>query len=160
MSLEDQIRVFFKGAIKSPILIGVGNSLRGDDAVGLTVIEEFESLKPSKTITIRAETAPEAYLTKVTNINPSHVIFIDAANLGCSPGDAKLMSVNNVLGASLSTHTLPLTLFMNYLQTKLKTKIMLLGIQPLTIELGSKMTPIVMESAKKISLLLFKILEN
>jgi hydrogenase 3 maturation protease len=160
MSLEDQIRTFFKGNEKRPILIGVGNSLRGDDAVGLTVIEKFESLKPSKTITIKAETAPEAYLAKVTDYKPSHVMFIDAANLGSFPGDAKLISVNHVLGASLSTHTLPLTLFINYLQTELDTKIMLLGIQPLTIELGSKMTPIVMESAQKISLLLFEILEN
>ena len=160
MSLEDQIRTFFKGDEKRPILIGVGNSLRGDDAVGLTVIDEFESLKPSKTITIKAETYPEAYLTKVTNNKPSHVMFIDAANLGYSPGDAKLISVNYVLGGSLSTHKLPLTFFMNYLKTELKTKIILLGIQPLTIELGSKMTPIVFQSAKKISLLLFEILEN
>jgi hydrogenase 3 maturation protease len=160
MSLEDQIRAFFEGNEKRPILIGVGNFLRGDDAVGLIVIEEFESLKPSKTFTIKAETAPEAYMTKVTDYKPTHVMFIDASNLGCSPGDAKLISVNRILGASLSTHTLPLTLFINYLQTEINAKIILLGIQPSTIELGSEMTSIVLDSAKNISLLLFEILEN
>lgn len=160
MSLEDQIKTFFGGNEKRPILLGVGNSMRGDDAVGLAVIESFESMKPSKTITIKTETAPEAYLTEVTAHKPTHVMFIDAANLGSSPGDTKLISVHNILGASLSTHTLPLTLFINYLQTILNVKVILLGIQPATIELGSEMTPIVLESAKTIALLLFKILEK
>jgi hydrogenase 3 maturation protease len=159
MSLESELSEFFKKREKV-IIIGVGNPLRGDDVVGIKVLEYLKTKDLSDIVLLNTETVPEAFTGKVSEYKPTHVLIVDAANFHGEPGDTRLISSSQIGGSAISTHSLPLTIFMTYIEKTLNVKVKLLGIQPKRIEFDSEMTPELKKASKKISEILDKILKE
>ena len=159
MSLEADLAKFFEERGKT-IVIGVGNPLRGDDGVGMKILEYLEDMDLPDVMLLNTETVPEAFTGKVSEYEPTHVLLVDAANFRGEPGDAKLISSAQIGGTAVSTHSLPLTIFITYIEKALNVKVKLLGIQPKRIEFYTEMTPELEEASKKISEILIKILEK
>jgi hydrogenase 3 maturation protease len=132
MSLEQSLRDFFGVGDKRVVVMGVG-SLNGDDKIGPRIIELLNSKPLRDVLLINAESAPESFTGKVEKFNPTHVLIVDAADFHGAPGDTKLISKDEIGGQAISTHTLPLNLFMYYIENSMSLPIIVLGVQPLSI---------------------------
>jgi len=119
---------------RSLAVVGIGSDLRGDDIVGLLVLRELQrALARSRPKTIRllnGGTAPENLTGDIVRFRPSHILLVDAADLGLQPGAATLIESEAAGGMSFSTHVLPLSILADYLKRALPCQIMILGIQP------------------------------
>mgnify|MGYP001470637271 CR=1 FL=1 len=113
---------------KRLVIIGVGNSLRGDDGVGPALVERLQG-KTSATL-IDASDVPENYLGLVAQAQPQVVVIVDAVELGASPGDLALIEAAQLGGAKATTHNTSLAPFVQILQADTGADIFLLAIQP------------------------------
>ena len=160
MSLEEGLREYFGTGEKRIVLVGVGNPIRGDDAVGPRIIELLEPTPMPNVLLLNTESVPEAFTGKVEQFNPTHVLMVDAANFRGAPGETKLISGEQIGGQAISTHSLPLNIFISYIEKSLGIKVLLLGIQPLSIGLGEPMTEPIEAAAKSVAITLYQILSE
>jgi hydrogenase maturation protease len=87
------------------------------------------------------------------------VLLIDAAEMGLSAGNAKLVGTETIPQTSaISSHVLPLRVFCEYLKKTTGAKIALLLIQPKSMELEEGLTPQVQAAAEKIISVLLSLL--
>lgn len=149
-SLETILKKKLKDAEKVA-LIGIGSELRGDDAAGILVAEELQKLKISKLKVFFGGTAPENLTGEIIKYKPTHIIIIDSADTGKDPGSVLLISSEEVGGISFSSHMMPIKMMADYLLRSIKCEIMVIGIQPETLEFGSSVSKEVEKSVKKIS---------
>ena len=124
------------GAKKLAVL-GAGSVLRSDDAAGGMIIEalsrSFEGRKNSSLLLCDGETAPENYSGKIERFAPTHLLVVDAADVGANPGYVVEIDPRDVGGPSFCSHMLPLRIMLEYLQQQTGAQVMLLGIQPKSI---------------------------
>ena len=160
MSLEEGLRAYFGAGERRVVLVGVGNPIRGDDAVGPRVIELLEAKLMDNVLLLNTESVPEAFTGKVEEFNPTHVLMIDAANFKGAPGETKLITGEEIGGQVISTHSLPLNIFISYIEKSLGVTVLLLGIQPLSIGLGEPMTEPVEAAAISMVDTLYQILSE
>lgn len=113
-------------------LVGIGSELFGDDAIGIALVRKLRSRIPMHDRICLLETgpSPENYLSVLRKFSPHLVILIDAAQLGCTPGEIRLIPAELIDGITWSTHTYPLSLLAEYLASQLNCQIFFLGIQP------------------------------
>lgn len=137
MNLQDKI----KG---KTLIIGVGNTLRGDDGLGPFLINQLNG----KIIAdlLDAGEIPESYLGRIIDSQPDTIIVVDAVDMQASPGTIAIVEIEELAKVSWSTHRLSLALFMKYVQENTSSVIFLVGVQPGTTELGRKMTPPIEET--------------
>jgi len=107
---------------------------------------------------LNTETVPEAFTGKVAEHKPTHVLLLDAANFRGELGDVKLIESSKIGGQAISTHSLPLTIFISYIEKTLDVKVLLLGVQPRNTEFYSEMSSEVAETAEEVAALLAKML--
>lgn len=124
------------------LILGVGNRLRGDDAIGCLVIDELKN--ENGLSVIDCGLTPENYIDKVISLKPERIIIIDACNFKSEPGKFKLFSekqIDKISQNLISTHTLPLNLTVTMIKKQLPCKIHLLGVQPEQINFGEGLSP-------------------
>jgi hydrogenase 3 maturation protease len=161
LSLKRELKKNLDGA-KRVAVLGIGSSLRGDDALGLAFIAELKaSLKKERSrIPLKlfsCGVVPENYTGAVKRFKPSLIIIVDALDMAEEPGrisliDGKKKSSN----VSFSTHGLPLNLLIDYLTRSLDCRIISFGIQPESVEFGSSLSKKVNRSVKKLSRLIME----
>ena len=122
------------------VIIGVGNPLRKDDAVGLEVINRLENNVSEHVYLINSETIPENYLEPISDFKPSHILIIDAALMGLEYGMIKFVNDCTISKLPFSTHGLPIQIFCTYLIESTKAKIAMLLIQPKDVSFGEGLT--------------------
>ena len=128
------------------MLLGVGNVLGGDDAVGIYVVRNF---KKDGWITIDCGPVPEDFTGDIKKIKPEMIVIVDAADMGLEPGEIRIIPKERIPNVALSTHGMPLIFFMDYLKDSTK-KIILLGIQVKNTEFGSEMSPEIKRAGDKL----------
>jgi hydrogenase 3 maturation protease len=133
--LTPQLARWLRGSL-DVVILGIGNSVRRDDFVGMVVVRRLERARLSHVHLIETGEVPESYLGVVENTHPTHVLIVDAAEMDAPVGSVKLVSPEKIAGLSLSTHALPLSVVSDYLASMTKAKIALLGIQPKVIGFG------------------------
>lgn len=117
-------------------LVGVGSRLRSDDALGLEIAERVAALALPGVLVTLGDTAPENVTGEIRAHAPTHVLFVDAADLGDQPGTARLVEAADIGGMTSSTHTLPLHVIADYLTRELGCRVMFLGVQPRSVAFG------------------------
>ncbi len=160
MSLEQGLREYFGTEPKRVVIVGVGNPIRGDDAVGPRVIELLEKTPIKDVLPLNTESVPEAFTGKIEQFNPTHVLMVDAANFKGDPGETKLITASQIGGTAVSTHSLPLNIFISYIEKSLGIDVLLLGIQPISIGLGYPMTEPLEAAAVSVANTLYQILSE
>jgi len=156
-------------ASRSVVVLGVGNRLRGDDAIGCLVCDELckeriPGIKDSRSpvpdtgildsstprplsdsaFVLDCGNTPENYIQPVVDRSPERILVVDCCDYGAKPGEFRLFSrpeIEQLSYGLLSTHTLPLTLTIEMLSIATKARIELLGIQPERIEFGTDLSP-------------------
>lgn len=130
-------------------IVGVGSELRGDDVAGLALVRRIRGeLDDPNVLLVEGGTVPENFTSKIKRFKPSLVIFVDAADFGGEPGDMILADRESIVGSSISTHSLPLSLLAEYLEKETGAKPYLLGIQPSATERVEGMSPEVEEAVE------------
>lgn len=122
--------------------MAIGNELRGDDGLGpLFAKKLFEITNDSsKVVVIDGGTVPENFTGSLRKEKPSHVILIDAVEMNGNPGDMKLIEKERISQFNVSTHAMPISFLIKYLETTSSFKIILIGIQPKKLVLGEEIT--------------------
>lgn len=132
---------------RAPVaIVGVGNALRGDDAVGPIVIERLGEVAGARLFD--AGPAPENFLDPITELAPDRILFVDACDFRAAPGEFRVFGMPEIerLSAGLvSTHTLPLTMTAQLFAAG-GARVSLLGIQPRSLEFGSTLSEPVEQS--------------
>lgn len=152
LELKRLLQRKLKSAKKISIL-GVGSEFRADDIAGRFIAEEIKKQIPPKSKKVKVilgETAPENFTGEIIGFKPSHLIILDAADTNTDPGTINIIQPDQVEGVSFSTHMLPLSIMVNYLKETLDCEVLILGIQPRTVEYGAKPSREVMASARQV----------
>ena len=160
MELAEGLRGYFGDGENRVVLVGVGNPMRADDGVGPKVIELLQERPLENVLLINAETVPEAFTGKVEKYKPTHVMLIDAANFRGQVGEARLITGAQIGGQALSTHSLPLTLFISYIEKSVDVPVILLGVQPKTIDFSMRMSREIEEAAVSMADTLYQVLSE
>jgi hydrogenase 3 maturation protease len=150
MSLDRELEKWLKHCRKL-VILGVGNPLRGDDALGLHILRGLEGKVSPNVELIEGETMPENFTEEVERSKPSHVLFVDAAHFGAEPGTTILVPPEKIAGITVSTHAMPLYILAEILSKSINAKVALLGVQPKTVELSEELSPELKEATRKIA---------
>ena len=137
MSFELQLNEFLKGYEKL-LILGVGNELKRDDGVGPFIVDNLD--EKDNVICINARTVPENFTGKIRKEQPSHVIIVDACLMGGEAGDIKIVDKDDFVNIGISTHSMSLSYFVNYLERDNDFKIIFVGIEPETMEFGEELS--------------------
>lgn len=155
---ESSLEEWFSG-VQKVVVAGIGNPFRRDDFIGVDVVRRLKKRVSDKVFLIEAETIPESFMQQITEFKPTHILLIDAAVINQKPGTTKLADTEQLTRTTaISTHTLPLRIFCDYLTQTTKAKIGLLAIQPQDTSFGEGLTTTLKETAKKLANTLTKIL--
>lgn len=139
-------RDIFKG---KTVIVGIGNTLRGDDGFGPALVEKLNGRTPA--VCIDAGTAPENHTGKIARENPDTVIIADAVHLGMEPGKYDILRKDDITKSGFTTHDISPNMFIEYLEKETKADIYMLAVQPESVTFGGKMSDSVKNAVNKIS---------
>ena len=135
-------------------ILGVGNPFRSDDAAGILVAHTLSQREcaadTDHVLILEAGQAPENRTGELRKFNPEAVLIIDAAEMGDAPGMVRWISEDEIDGMSASTHSLPLSMLIDYLKMELDCEVMLLGIQAESNEVGETVSANVLQAVNEI----------
>ncbi len=149
MSFENELKNWL-GACPKLVVLGIGNPLRRDDALGLDILKILEGKVPTSVRLIECQTAPENFTGEIKRLKPSHVLIIDSACFGANPGRARLVPPQEIAGVAVSTHAMPLYMLAEILEKSVGAKVVLLGVQPKIVDFGEGLSPALEGALKKI----------
>lgn len=127
------------------ILLGVGNEMNGDDAIGVYVARKF---KCKNWRAIDCATVPENFIGEIRRNKPEKIVIVDAADMGLKAGEIRRIAKEKISKATFSTHSIPLSLFISHLEKFTNAKIYLIGIQPKSFY--GEMSPEVKKAGEKV----------
>jgi hydrogenase 3 maturation protease len=125
-------------------VLGVGSVLRADDAAGMEIVRILEERLAPEQSCVRlfgGETAPENFCGSIKRFAPTHLLIVDAADVGLFPGQFADICPQDVGGPTYCTHMLPLKIMVDYLVRETGAEVTLLGIQYRTLEFDGEMSP-------------------
>jgi hydrogenase 3 maturation protease len=157
-ALEEGLRRFVSGARRVAVL-GVGNDLRTDDGLGPFIIAGLRIAHPDLMIE-NVGSVPEAFARPLADFGAERVILIDAADMGKPAAHVDLITKERIGSVTISTHSMPLSLLMMYLEQETGGKTVLLGVQPKSIAFGEGLTPDIHEVGQKIISILRRVLKQ
>lgn len=155
-ALRSSLRSYAANRAPRLVIAGVGNDLRGDDRAGLVVVRRIRDLGGDpwpfpECLLVEAQNAPESHAGPIRRFAPDLVLFVDVAWLGLPPGSVKLVPWIETTGLSASTHTFPLHLLASYLNREAGCDVLLLGIQPQSLELGESLSTAVQDATRAVA---------
>ena len=139
--LKGDLKKILNGKV---VILGIGNPLKGDDAVGAELVDRIENL--NNLDCIKCEIHPENYTREIISKNPDTLIIVDAVNINGNPGDVVLLESEQLNDECLDAHRIPLSVLIKYLKNYIKDNIYILGIQPKIISYGSNLSKEILES--------------
>jgi hydrogenase 3 maturation protease len=126
------------------LFVGVGNVLKSDDGVGVQISRHI--VNRSTIFAITVEVSIENYIGKINSMLPDEIVILDCMDLGASPGTCRLLAIEEVEDLTFSTHNISL----GRLRDFFPYPAYVLGIQPLTVAFGDKLSAPVMKTASRI----------
>ncbi|MEW6557379.1 MAG: hydrogenase maturation peptidase HycI [Elusimicrobiota bacterium] len=141
-----------KKLIDSNILvIGIGNTLKGDDGVGTAVIKNLKlKMKNEMIKLLDVGAVPENYTKEIRELKPATIILIDAVEMDEKPGIIKIIDEKEITAGYFTTHNIPLNLFIDYVKEQTKAKIIFIGIQPKSTKFGEPLSAPVKNAVTKL----------
>ncbi|HNR89257.1 MAG TPA: hydrogenase maturation protease [Spirochaetota bacterium] len=143
-------------------IVGIGNYLRSDDAVGLEIVDELKDCARSERVSvINAEDVMESFLGDIRGTGARNVIIIDAVSSVSEPGNVvfgRLDDFDELIGG-YSTHKLALKLACQTLADA-GQRVYLLGIGIMTNEIGVGLSANVRRTADTLAGILAHIIKS
>jgi hydrogenase 3 maturation protease len=140
------------------VVVGIGNTLKGDDGAGSVVARRLRERYPD--VVFDAAQAPENYLAPVRRAEPDAVLLVDAADFGGRPGEVRTAVAGDVEGLMMGTHAAPLSMFMRVLAEETGADMRLVAVQVANTALGAEMTREVAEAVEELVSVLDELLDG
>lgn len=105
-------------------------------------------------------TIPENFTSAIKRENPSHLLMVDAVHMQKQPGQWKIIPPEKIGNYNLSTHSMPLSFLIKYLEITTPSQILLLGIQPERMDFGDQLSQDIKTSIEKFAKILIQILKE
>ncbi|MHC4335325.1 MAG: hydrogenase 3 maturation endopeptidase HyCI [Planctomycetota bacterium] len=117
------------------VIVGIGNTLKGDDAVGPLICEQLRDVDLSAEL-IDAGTVPENYIGKLIRKAPQNLVIIDAIDFAAPAGTIDLFKTEQLSSLAFSTHAPSPRLFVDTIKTEIEVEVYFIGVQPEHVALG------------------------
>lgn len=130
-------------------IVGIGNIMRADDALGPCLIESLKG--KIRASCIDAGVAPENYIGKIVKEEPDTILIIDAVHLGRRPGEYEILKGHDIIKSGFTTHDISPAMFIEYLEKETKADIYMLGVEPQDVELGCPMSDCIKKTLLEIA---------
>ncbi|HEX7467724.1 MAG TPA: hydrogenase maturation peptidase HycI [Methanobacterium sp.] len=132
--------------------MGIGNEMRGDDSVGPLIIQKLSSLfsEMDNIVSLDGGTVPENYTGLIRKENPTNIIFVDAVDMKKTPGYIRIVDKDEIGNYSISTHAMPLSFLIKYLESVTDANMILIGIQPKNMDMTQDVSKEVEKSVEKV----------
>ncbi|HEV58033.1 MAG TPA: hydrogenase 3 maturation endopeptidase HyCI [Phycisphaerales bacterium] len=124
---------------ESIVILGVGQTLKGDDGAGPVLCERIRNRVAAHVID--AGTIPENYVQPIVRLGPRLLLIVDASDFGAPPGTIALLAPERISRVSTGTHGLSPRLFVDLIRRQVETECWFLAIQPQQIRLGEGLSP-------------------
>jgi hydrogenase 3 maturation protease len=145
---------------KKYILMGIGNTLRGDDGIGSIIAQSF---KDRDWLSMDCGVVPENFTSIIKKNGPDLVVLVDAVEMDLKSGEFRLISPYRISALHLTTHSIPLSFLISYLK-EYTQELVFIGIQPKIIDYSNSVSPEVLKSSEEIIRILksknFKLLKK
>lgn len=145
---------------KKYILMGIGNTLRGDDGIGSIIAQDF---KDRDWLSIDCGVVPENFTSTIKKNRPDLVVLIDAVEMDLKSGEFRIISADRISALHLTTHSMPLSFLMSYLK-EYTQELIFIGIQPKIIDYSNSLSSKVLRCSEEIIRILkgknFKLLKK
>ncbi|MGB4291387.1 MAG: hydrogenase maturation protease [Bacteroidales bacterium] len=129
---------------KKILFVGIGNLLKSDDGAGVYISRRIRETEKISALTV--EMSIENYIGKINSLQPDILVLIDCADMGEPPGTIKLLKLDEIKDFTTNTHNISLKRISEFFNAQ----VFILGIQPLSVAFGEKISYIVARSAKNI----------
>lgn len=143
-------------------IMGIGNTKRGDDAVGplstLMIMFKMRRRKFKDLIFVNGGETPENFSNDIRRFQPTLTLIIDACKSGKKPGSVYIVNPVKIQFNDISTHRLPLSMFVKFLEQTIPTKVIILGIEPKNLNFGDDISIEVEKSIDGVVLSLVELL--
>lgn len=141
------VRDAVEGWVRLPTLVlGVGNSLRGDDAVGPLVCARVDGPRA-----VDCGDAPERYLGLAGEEWVGRVLLVDAVDFGGEVGEVVFCTSDELVERFGTTHDSGLALLTRFLEKAYGTPTALLGVQPGNTSFGAQVSAVVLAAVDEIA---------
>lgn len=128
------------------VILGVGNTLMGDDAAGPLVCERLAGR--SAAVVIDAGTVPENYFGPIRRAAPDILLVVDAVDFGGAAGQVRIFESADICAFVFGTHALSFHLFLQELQRERPLDVRLIGIQAGPRDFGGSVSPAVQQATE------------
>lgn len=148
MSVAEILSEIFTDDGQRSLIVTLGNCLRSDDGAGPYLAERLRLVSGLCVENVGEQ--PERAIDMVQQHLPQQVVFVDAAAFGAAPGRLKRIAMSDIVTRSLSTHRLPLTIIVDWIEQEYAINCYCLGIQPESMQLGEALSPAVLKTVEEI----------
>jgi hydrogenase maturation protease len=137
------------GDTRTPLhIVGVGNPMRGDDAVGLEIVSQLmkriEKTRLSNVILHLPVSMPERVFSQI-DCGKERLLIFDAVESGGMPGEVVLASLGDSKFGYFATHNVPLRVMPEVAANP--SNVYVSGIEPAVLEVGDGLSDAVRSSA-------------
>lgn len=130
------------------VVLGIGNTILSDEAAGVRAVEALERLYhlPPEVLPIDGGTSGMEMIEELSNLD--FLVVLDVVKTGAAPGTVVTISGDDIpvfFRKKLSPHqiALPDVLASLELLDANPREIVVIGVEPVSLELGLEMTPLV-----------------
>ena len=130
----------------------IGNTLRGDDAVGPLLFQQLKGRIAAEIID--AGTVPENYIQTIIKKAPEVLLVIDAIDFAAPAGTIRIFKPSQLNSLVISTHTLSPRVFVDMITDAIDIQVYFLGIQPFQTQMGQPLSAAVDKAAQQLTSML------
>lgn len=148
--LLNKLEAFFRDAERI-VIIGMGNELRADDAIGLLVVRLLKPYSHHRLQVFEGHMTPEVFIAPACAAHPTHLLIVDAAELHKNPGTWLLLFPEEIEEGLFTTHAIPAIEVTAEIQRRCGAKVAFLGIQPKSRDISLSQSKECVRAAEEIA---------
>jgi hydrogenase 3 maturation protease len=147
--LLNKLEAFLRNA-ERVVIIGMGNELRADDAIGLLVVRLLKPYSHNRLHVFEGHMTPDVFIAPACAAHPTHLLIVDAAMLHKKPGAWQVLLSKEVEEGLFTTHAIPAIEVAAEIQRRCGAKVAFLGIQPKSRDIALSQSKECLHAAEEI----------
>ncbi len=155
------MKKFLKGYEKI-VILGIGNEIKGDDGLGPIIAKKSSTLfdKNKNIVVFDGGTVPENYTGSIRKEKPTHIVLIDAVDMKKEPGYIRVVEKEEIANYNISTHAMPISYLIKYIETTIGAQIILVGVQPKSMGFAEPVSKEVEKSIEDVVSTFYKVIKE
>jgi hydrogenase 3 maturation protease len=140
---------------KRTVILGVGNPLQGDDAIGPNLVDFLQG-RIEATV-INGGEVPENYLSSIRAAQPEVVLIVVALELGAEPGCIAVLDADRLRAIGNFTRNPGLAFLAVMIQDGTEAEVILVGVQPETTAFAAELSGPVRQTLRSLQEMLINV---